>query len=132
MNIKPIGLATALLMLSFGLKAQEKNNIMKNETRGVSVNCKLTTPELQQRKKTIIAELKNLILETIETDAGFRYKFDGSDKVLDLLLNFIKTERLCCDFFDFQITVAGEDNFTWLELSGQAGTKEFIKNEIEF
>lgn len=65
------------------------------------LSCKLTTPELQQLKKTVIAELKSQVLEKRETDKGFKYKFNLSDKMLDLLNSFIKTERLYCSFFCF-------------------------------
>jgi hypothetical protein len=94
------------------------------------LSCKLTTPELQERKRTVIAELKNLVLEQTETQTGIKYKFDGSDKVLDVLNNFIKTERLCCDFFVFTLTASSDAEYTWLELSGPEGTKEFIREEI--
>ena len=98
----------------------------------IKLSCKLTTPELQQRKKTVIAELKNLLLEKTETENGFKYKFGNSDTMLDLLTDFIKTERMCCDFFTFNLSVSGDNDFAWLELSGPNGTKEFIKEEIEF
>ena len=94
------------------------------------LTCKLTTPELQERKRTVIAELKNLVLDQTETETGIKYKFDGSDKVLDVLNNFIKTERLCCDFFIFILTASSNAEYAWLELSGPEGTKEFIKQEI--
>jgi hypothetical protein len=96
------------------------------------LTCKLTTPELQQRKRTVIAELKALVKEKIETESGFKYRFDGSDATLDLLNSFIKTERLCCDFFVFTLTASNDAQSTWLELSGPEGTKEFIVHEIEF
>lgn len=96
------------------------------------LTCKLTTPELQQRKRTVIAELKGLLKEKVETDSGFRYRFDGSDATLDLLNGFIKTERLCCDFFVFTLIVSNDNQSTWLELSGPEGTKDFIRHEIEF
>jgi hypothetical protein len=94
--------------------------------------CKLTTPELQERKKTVIAELKSLVVERKETATGVQYKFDGSDKMIDLLTSFIKTERLCCDFFTFDLSVGSEEKFIWLELSGPEGTKDFIETEIGF
>jgi hypothetical protein len=95
-----------------------------------TVTCKLTTPELQQRKNTTIAELKKLVLEKQGASNGVKFKFDGSDKTLDLLTSFIKTERLCCDFFSFTLIAGNENNFTWLELSGPDGTKTFIETEI--
>lgn len=57
------------------------------------ISCKLTTPELRQRKATVIALLKEMILEKQELANGFRYQFDGKDQTLDLLHDFIKTER---------------------------------------
>jgi hypothetical protein len=112
--------------------AQEKTKDMKTSMEQAKLTCKLTTPELQQRKKTVIAELKGHVLEKWETAGGFKYKFEGSDKMLDLLNSFIKTERLCCDFFVFNLTASSDTKFTWLELSGPEGTKDFIKHEIDF
>lgn len=123
-------------MMALGLHltsiAQEKTKDIRTTMAEAKLSCKLTTPELQQRKKTVIAELKNQVLEKIETDQGFKYKFEGSDKTLDLLNSFIKTERLCCDFFVFTLTASSDTKFTWLELSGSEGTKDFIRHEIEF
>ena len=62
------------------------------------LTCKLTTPELQQRKKTVIAELKNQVLEKIETENGFKYKFEGSDKMLDLLEQFYQNRKAMLRF----------------------------------
>lgn len=118
--------------LHFTLMAQEKTKDMKTIIEEAKLSCKLTTPELQQRKKTVIAELKNQVLEKVETDRGFKYKFEGSDKMLDLLNSFIKTERLCCDFFVFTLTASSDTKYSWLELSGPERTKDFIKHEIDF
>jgi hypothetical protein len=104
---------------------------MKTLIEQAKLRCKLTTPELRQRKTTVIAELKDLVLEKSETEKGFKYKFVGSDKVLDILTDFIKTERLCCDFFVFTLTASSNTNATWLEITGPEGTKEFIKYEID-
>lgn len=124
--------AIVTMLSNQSLKAQEKETTMKELMERAKLTCKLTTTELQQRKKTIIAELKNLVLEKVETDKGFKYKFEGSDKMLDLHNNFIKTERLCCDFFVFTLTASSDTKFTWIELTGPEGTKDFIKHEIEF
>lgn len=118
--------------IHYGSGAQEKTKDMKTLNEQARLTCKLTTPELQQRKKTVIAELKSQVLEKIETDQGFKYKFEGSDKMLDLLNSFIKTERLCCEFFVFNLTASSDAKFTWLELSGPEGTKDFINHEIDF
>ena len=131
--MKTITLLLAILFLSSViLLAQEKTKNMETLMERAKLSCKLTTPELQQRKKTVVAELKNMLLEKTELENGFKYKFDGSDKMLDLLNSFIKTERLCCDFFVFNLTASSDSSFAWLELTGPEGVKDFIKYEIEF
>jgi hypothetical protein len=72
------------------------------------ITCKLTTPELLERKRTVIATLKSLVLEKMETRHGMQYRFEGSDHLIDLVSSFIKTERLCCDFFDFGVSVRAD------------------------
>lgn len=94
------------------------------------LSCRLTTPELQERKRTIIAQLKEHVQERMETAYGFRFRFSSSDAMLDLLNGFIKTERLCCDFFVFTLTVSGTDKSCWLELAGPEGAKAFVEQEI--
>jgi hypothetical protein len=104
-------LFVTIAIASYG---QKKPNVMNNGN--ASVTCKLTTPELQERKRTVLAEVKQLVVQRTETEKGIKYK----------------TERLCCDFFTFSLTVGEEENFVWLELSGPEGTKEFIETEIGF
>lgn len=95
-------------------------------------NCKLSSRELRHRKATVIAGLKGLVLEKYETSGGFKYGFDSSDQTFGLLCEFIRTERLCCDFFTFSLTISDRESPVWLELSGPEGTKEFIGHEIGF
>ena len=121
-----------LVMVTTAAFSQQKSNSNVMSKESANVACKLTTPELQERKRTVLAEVKGLVIERKETEKGVRYKFDGSDKTIDLLTSFIKTERLCCGFFDFDLSVGGEDSFVWLELSGPEGTKDFIEAEIGF
>jgi hypothetical protein len=120
-------LITLIVLSSFGANGQTKHTVM--ETASKSITCKLTTPELQKRKATVIADLKALVLERKELDNGFSYKFEGKDEILDKLNDFIKTERLCCDFFTFQITV--EEQTAVLSITGPNGAKEFLKQEVD-
>lgn len=94
------------------------------------VRCKLTTPELRKRKEEIIGSLKVKIQQRLELKDGYRYRFEGSDKNVDEVIAFIKSERLCCDFFSFQLSLEEQD--LWLTITGPDGAKEFIKSEIDF
>ena len=94
--------------------------------------CKLTTPELQERKRTVIADLKKVALEKVETVNGLRFTFEGADRIIDLLASFIKTERLCCDFFNYHVTIGNENDQIWFDISGPEGAKDFMKTELGF
>jgi len=95
-----------------------------------ALSCKLTTPELQQRKNKILAGLGKKIKKTEELKDGYAFQFNGEDATVDELTEFIKTERACCDFFTFSLSVSGDKNIAWLTLTGPDGTKEFIKSEL--
>lgn len=102
---------------------------MKNETKFC---CNLTTPEFQKRKENVIDRLKDKLIEKKELSNGYAYRFPGTDEMLDELLEFIKTERKCCEFFNFKLLINDETKFAWLELTGEEGVKEFIKSEFQF
>jgi hypothetical protein len=105
-------------------------NTFVMENNNTALSCRLTTPELQKRKETVIASLKKQVLEKKELPDGYAFKFEGSDQLLDELTEFIKSERACCSFFTFGIIVNGDGKATWLNLTGPNGTKEMITSEL--
>ncbi len=92
---------------------------MKTEDNVISktthLSCKLTAPELQKRKATILASLRKQVIEKREFSNGFAFMFTGTDETLDKLIEFIKTERECCSFFTFNLSISGDKNDAWLE-----------------
>ncbi|WP_447952058.1 hypothetical protein [Chryseobacterium koreense] len=125
---------SALSMCSYSqiksTKEMSKNNNDTLKNHNVQMSCKLTTPELQKRKETVIASLKQQIIEKKELQDGYAFKFAGKDSVLDELTEFVKTERTCCDFFTFRISVSGDKSEAWLELTGGNRAKDFIISEL--
>lgn len=104
----------------------------KAKSKSGEISCKLTTPELQKRKETVLASLKAKMTDKKELEDGYAFKFPGTDKVLDELTEFIKTERECCDFFTFGLSISGDKSEAWLELTGDNGAKDFITTELGF
>jgi hypothetical protein len=102
----------------------------KASNKSGQLSCKLTTPEMQKRKETVLASLKKQILETRELADGYAFRFEGSDQVIDELTEFIKSERQCCDFFVFNLSIAGDKSVAWLELTGPEGSKDFVSEEL--
>jgi hypothetical protein len=105
-------------------KCEAKNKSSK-------LSCKLTTPELQKRKETVLESLRKQVIESKELPKGYAFKFVGTDQMIDEILEFIKTERECCDFFTFNLSVGGDKSEIWLEIIGIDGAKDFVKTELE-
>jgi hypothetical protein len=95
------------------------------------VACKLTSPEMQKRKQEVLAVLKSKVLARQDLANGYKYKFAGSDDLLDQVITFIKSERACCDFFTFDLSVSDNQSYLWLSITGQDGAKDFIKTEMD-
>lgn len=126
------------------LGCQQKSDEAKSDKKGASVcddkcqaenkdktlSCKLSSPELQKRKETVLASLKKQVLGKKELEDGFAFRFNGSDKMIDELIEFIKTERECCGFFTFNLSISGDKNEAWLEMRSKDGGKDFITNEM--
>src|SRR5688500_823223 len=96
-----------------------------------TLTCRLTSKELRDRKATIIASLRKQVLERRVLSSGYAYRFAGTDEMLDELITFVKTERACCDFFLFNLSISGDKSETWLEITGPEGAKEFIESELQ-
>jgi hypothetical protein len=107
-------------------RCQKKAGVPVMDT---GLTCRLTSAELQKRKATVIARLQKLQREKKELANGFAYRFEGSDNNLDLLVDFVKSERQCCGFFDFAVRV-GSNQAAWLEITGPPGAKAFIQTEL--
>jgi hypothetical protein len=133
---KTIYISTLFIMgTAIQASAQKKDNCddncEKSNNPKVVFTCKLTTPELRELKATVIDSLKSQIQSKEELKNGYEYKFAGSDKTVDELVSFIKTERECCDFFTFNLSVSGDKSFALLEIVGPKGVKKFIKTELD-
>jgi hypothetical protein len=95
------------------------------------MSCKLTTPELEERKTNVLSVLRKQVLDKKELDNGYAFKFKGSDEMIDSLIAFAKYERQCCDFFTFNISINGDTTAVWLNITGPKGAKQVIKDELE-
>lgn len=125
-------LSIIAFIINSGFSCQSATSVKQSPmpaTTKEEMACKLTSPELRERKSTAIASLQSKIKNKVELSNGFKYQFEASDEVLDELITFIKAERLCCDFFAFDLSI--RENNAWLSITGPDGAKEFIKTELE-
>ncbi|MBA3665312.1 MAG: hypothetical protein H0W61_14030 [Bacteroidetes bacterium] len=103
------------------------NSVIADTSKGLS--CKLTTADLQKRRETVLVTLKTKILEKKELKDGYSFRFQNSDEVIDMLTTFIKSERECCDFFNFSMHVRN-DGTLWFDLTRPKEAKEIITAEL--
>ena len=129
--MKHLKLLPILMIMGITVNAQEKDCTDACCKKETTFKCKLTTPEFRERKATVIADLKSIMKRKKELKNGYAYKFSGSDDVIAKLNEFIKTEKECCDFFSFNLTISSDKSTAWLEITGEKGVKEFINTEIE-
>lgn len=102
-------------------------------TQPQDIACQLTNDEFRKRKATILSTLAAKILDKKPLTNGYSFQLDPSDETLDLVTDFIKSERQCCSFFHFALDVNKEkDKSVQLSISGPDGAKSFIETELGF
>jgi hypothetical protein len=90
------------------------------------IACSLTGAELQERRRTVLQNLKRLVVERREIKDGFAYSFQSDGQRLFEIASMIDLERQCCPFLRFHVTVEPGNGPIILELTGPDGTKEFL------
>jgi len=92
----------------------------------LTVACRLTEPELRERRETVLARAAEGVREARELPDGYSYRFDADDETLDFLFHLVRLERECCPFLAFRVTVEPDEGPVWLELRGPEGAKAFV------
>ncbi len=131
-------LASILIFFIFlvSIRCSEKSSLASSthcctaKNSKTALTCKLMPEDLRLRKETVLESLKKKVLEKKELPNGYAFRFSGSDTIVDELVEFIKTERECCDFFIFNLSISGDKSEAWLELTGVEGAKDFVTQEL--
>ncbi|HSS22011.1 MAG TPA: hypothetical protein VLL54_18200 [Pyrinomonadaceae bacterium] len=90
--------------------------------------CQLTDAEFRQRRTDILNNFRGAVLETQELENGYRYRFPSSANWISQLAELITVERECCPFLQFDLRLEPAAGPIWLELTGPAGTKDFLQS----
>jgi len=92
------------------------------------IACELTSAELQQRRETVLEEMRRAVTRVEAIRQGFAYYFSSDGDRLRELANLIDLERRCCPFLRFTLTVEAGGGQLILEITGPEGTREFLKD----
>ena len=100
--------------------------------KNIPIACRLNDKQLSERRINLLEKAARSLIETEERENGFVYLFPVDDFVLENLFEIIRLERKCCPFLDFKLTLESQSQFILLELSGQSGAKEAIRNLFQW
>ena len=92
----------------------------------VPIACTLSPDTLKTRREGLLADLIQRAEHHERTGDGLHVRFSAATDVLATLARVVDAERQCCRFLRFVITVEPDEGPVSLELSGPAGTRDFI------
>ncbi len=90
------------------------------------IACTLTPSDLRAKKNDLLPGLLRVAEHAEEVSNGYRYRFAASSETLQTIARVIDAERQCCRFFRFQLSVEPDLGPMWLEVTGPAGTRQFL------
>jgi hypothetical protein len=88
--------------------------------------CTLSPSDLRGRREGLLADLVRLAEAREPLPHGYRLRFAPTGDVLATIARTVEAERQCCRFLRFGITVEPDGGPIFLELSGPAGSGEFV------
>ena len=91
------------------------------------IACSLDPASLAARRTGLLAELLGSAARHEALPDGWRFTFDPSSATLELITRAIEAERQCCRFLRFQLTVEPDLGAFVVDLTGPAGTREFLR-----
>ena len=98
----------------------------------IPIACSLTDTELQERRKNVLQNAARFLLEVVELENGFSYRFPAEDAVLQNLITVVNLERKCCAFLNFKLILESGSETVVLELTGRDGTKETLRSLFDW
>jgi hypothetical protein len=95
------------------------------------IACTLAPGALEARRQGLLSDLLRRANAHEELADGHRFSFPASNDTLALITTAVAAERLCCRFLRFRITIEPDEGPLWVELTGPAGTREFLSALFE-
>lgn len=95
------------------------------------VACTLSAAALAARREHLLNALLRRAGERRELPNGYRLRFAAESETLLDVARTVDAERQCCRFLQFTITVEPGEGPITLDLTGPAGTSEFLRGMFE-
>jgi len=88
------------------------------------VACTLSPAALEARRQKLLNAVVRHADERVELPDGYRLRFPPD--LLSEITRMVDAERQCCRFLTFTVKVEPDDGPISLDLTGPAGTREFL------
>ena len=95
------------------------------------IACTLPAGELAARAADLLPGVAHLANSRVPIKDGYRFEFVASSDCLNAIVAIIDAERQCCRFMRFQLTVEPGGGPVRLDVTGPAGTAEFLAGLVE-
>lgn len=100
-------------------------------TKALPIACTLTPMELKNRRADLLGGLLKAAEHSELIPDGYRCRFAPSSETLTKIAAVIDAERQCCRFLRFQLTVEPDLGSFRLDVTGPAGTAEFLSDLLQ-
>jgi hypothetical protein len=90
------------------------------------IACTLQPRELAARAAALLPGVARLAISRIPIEGGYRFEFAPSSETLSAIVGAIDADRQCCRFLRFQLTIDPDQGPVRLDVTGPAGTREFL------
>ena len=90
------------------------------------VACTLGPEALRTRREGLLVDLLQRAEHREDLSDGLHLTFSPSGDTIALIARVVDAERHCCRFLRFAMTVEPDGGPVFLELTGPAGTREFV------
>ena len=93
--------------------------------------CDFTAMDDEQRERYGVLRrwLGEDFREARELEDGYAFRHSPDRVVLLAVAEFVANERLCCPFFEFDITVERDGGPVWLRMRGEGEAKRLLEAE---
>jgi hypothetical protein len=95
------------------------------------IACTLTPEALRTRREGLLMDLVRRAERREDLPDGLRLAFAPSAETIALIARVVEAERHCCRFLRFGMTVEPDGGPLFLDLTGPAGTRDFVSALIE-
>ncbi len=103
---------------------------MQSDSIPVACVPRALSREERDRSRDLRRELAAATVETLSLSGGYSYRYRADADVFRKAAEWVTLERRCCPFLTFTLRWGAGDAAPWLDLTGPAGTREFLRAEM--